>query len=136
MEPKSTNQFEQGGAETEFQPTLPIPERQNGGEKANERPLEGVPERAPAVAPLPTTLPTSIPLPNPVQPQQSVAEPSDDDNPAIAGDDDVIEKEWVDKAKKIIAETKDDPYRREREVSRLQADYLQKRYNKTIGKEE
>ncbi len=57
----------------------------------------------------------------------------DDDMPTIANDDDLIEKEWVDKAKKIIAETKDDPYRREREVSLLQADYLRKRYGKEIG---
>lgn len=54
-------------------------------------------------------------------------------NPTIAADDDLIEKEWVDKAKKIIAETKDDPYRREQEVTKLQADYLRKRYGKELG---
>ena len=95
-----------------------------------------MPERAPSVAPLPVPLPTSIPLPQPVASQPSSVSPVVDDTPAVAGDDDLIEKEWVDKAKKIIAETKDDPYRREREVSRLQADYLQKRYSKTIGKED
>ena len=58
---------------------------------------------------------------------------SDDDLPVIANDDDLIEKEWVDKAKKIIAETKDDPYKREQEVNRLQADYLRKRYGKELG---
>jgi len=56
-----------------------------------------------------------------------------DDNPLIANDDDLIEKEWVDKAKKIIVETKDDPYRREQAVSRLQQDYLEKRYGRKIG---
>lgn len=136
MEPKSTNQFEQGSGGVEFQPSLPIPERQNEGETTNERPAQSVPERAPAVTPLPVPLPTSIPLPSPVQSQPSVVTPLADDTPSVAGDDDLIEKEWVDKAKKIIAETKDDPYRREREVGRLQADYLQKRYNKTIGKDD
>jgi hypothetical protein len=56
-----------------------------------------------------------------------------DDNPIAANDDDLIEKEWVDKAKKIILQTKDDPYRREQEVSKLQADYLRKRYGKELG---
>lgn len=55
------------------------------------------------------------------------------DTPIIANDDDLIEKEWVDKAKRIITETKDDPYRREEAVVKLQADYLQKRYGRKIG---
>ncbi|MEI7689866.1 MAG: hypothetical protein WCI79_02795 [Candidatus Saccharibacteria bacterium] len=53
--------------------------------------------------------------------------------PAVASDDDLIEKEWVDKAKKIVAETKDDPYKREESVSKLQADYLKKRYGREVG---
>jgi Txe/YoeB family toxin of Txe-Axe toxin-antitoxin module len=53
-----------------------------------------------------------------------------DDNPAVAADDDLIEKEWVDKAKKIVADTKSDPYKQEQEVSKLQADYLKKRWGK------
>ena len=53
--------------------------------------------------------------------------------PTIANDDDLIEKEWVDRAKKVLAETKDDPYRREQEVSRLQTDYLLKRYGRDLG---
>lgn len=136
MEPKSTNQFEQGGAGAEFQPSLPTPERQSDRESIGERPAHNVPERAPSVVPIPVPMPTSVPLPSPVQPQTQVPSQVSDDNPAVAGDDDLIEKEWVDKAKRIIAETKDDPYRREREVGLLQADYLQKRYNKTIGKDE
>ena len=53
--------------------------------------------------------------------------------PLIANDDDLIEKEWVDKAKSIIAETKDDPYKREHEVRKLQIEYVRKRYGKEIG---
>ena len=52
--------------------------------------------------------------------------------PAVAADDEVIEKEWVDKAKKIVADTKDDPYTQEKAVSKLQADYLKKRYGKEL----
>ncbi|HET6622707.1 MAG TPA: hypothetical protein VFG56_02115 [Candidatus Saccharimonadales bacterium] len=55
-----------------------------------------------------------------------------DDNPIAAGDDDLIEKEWVDKAKQIISETKDDPYAQEKAVNQLQADYLKKRYGRTV----
>jgi hypothetical protein len=60
-------------------------------------------------------------------------QPATDDMPLVANDDDLIEKEWVDKAKKIIVQTKDDPYRREQEVGKLQADYLRKRYGKELG---
>mgnify|MGYP000885213938 CR=1 FL=1 len=53
-------------------------------------------------------------------------------DPQIADDVDVIEKEWVDKAKKIVTATKDNPHQQEKEVSKLQADYLMKRYNKQV----
>lgn len=54
-------------------------------------------------------------------------------NPIIASDDDLIEKEWVDKAKKIVAETQNDPYLREKEVSKLQVDYIKKRFGRELG---
>jgi hypothetical protein len=79
---------------------------------------------------------TGIPLimPEPI----AIALPVDDVttvpiNPIAAGDEDVIEKEWVDRAKKIIAETKDDPYKREQAVTELQTDYLRKRYGREPG---
>ena len=56
----------------------------------------------------------------------------DDGMPVVASDDDLIEKEWVEKAKNLINQTKNDPYEQEKAVSLLQAHYLQKRYNKTI----
>ena len=58
---------------------------------------------------------------------------ADDDTPLVAADEDLIEREWVDKVKKIIALTKDNPYERNRVIAQLQADYLKKRYNKTLG---
>lgn len=78
-------------------------------------------------------------LPTPVLPTIIPQDPVDDvavvhdDTPLLAADEDLIEKEWVDKAKKIILETKDDPYAREAAVTRLQADYLRKRYGKELG---
>jgi hypothetical protein len=73
------------------------------------------------------------PLPPIQQSTQSSPATPADDNPATAGDDDLIEKEWVDKAKQIISDTKDDPYAQEKAVSKLQADYLKKRYGRTVG---
>ena len=58
---------------------------------------------------------------------------ADDTNPPAAADEDLIEKEWVEKAKKVVAETKHDPYLQGQEVSKLQADYLKKRYGKTVN---
>jgi hypothetical protein len=117
-----------------------------------ERPMPSAPERGPIATPeraepsiergqersgqsQPPVVP--IPLPTPV-PQTPVADDttqdsSQNDNPTTAGDDDLIEAEWVNKAKKIIAETRDDPHRREQEVGKLQADYLRKRYGKELG---
>lgn len=69
--------------------------------------------------------------PAPTQ-QQTQNQPQPTDVPLIADDVDVIEKEWVDKAKKIVSATKTDPHTQEKEVSKLQADYLMKRYNKKL----
>jgi hypothetical protein len=57
-------------------------------------------------------------------------------SPVIADDADLIEKEWVQKAKQIVAETKNDPHKQNEEISRFKADYLKKRYNKDIKIEE
>lgn len=84
------------------------------------------------------TLAAPFPVLPPVVPGADYAQPigqptQDATYPAIANDDDLIEKEWVDQAKAIIAQTKDDPYQREKKVSLLQADYLKKRYGRTLG---
>lgn len=76
-----------------------------------------------------------LPMPQPVTTDDSTASQpaATDDTPLVAGDDDLIEKEWVDKAKKVIADTRDDPHRRELEVKKLQVDYVRKRYGREIG---
>ena len=101
-------------------------------EQSNERVGEKSPEPATARAEAAQIAMPS--LPTPVLPTQtSTPVSADDDIPSVAADDDLIEKEWVDKAKKIITETRDDPHRREREVGKLQVDYLKKRYGKDLG---
>lgn len=52
--------------------------------------------------------------------------------PLIADDADLIEKEWVEKAKQIVEHTKHDPYLQNKEINRVKADYLKKRYNKDL----
>jgi hypothetical protein len=53
-------------------------------------------------------------------------------NPAVATDNDLIEKEWVTKAKEIVEKTKHDPHLETKEISLFRADYLKKRYNKEL----
>ena len=78
-----------------------------------------------------------VQLPTPVAQATPQTNSTQDDSghPSSAADDELIEKEWVDKAKQIVAQTKGDPHGQEKAVSRLQADYLKKRYGKDLGKE-
>ena len=135
MEPKSpTPHFEvpspgvryERGAESAPQP--PTPEQGQFVERGGER-LE---QRSDAVLAAPATMPV-LPPPLPVPATDSAASASTSTTPAIAGDEDLIEKEWVDRAKQIIESTKDDPFRREQEVNKLQAEYLRKRYGREFG---
>ncbi|MDO4781180.1 MAG: hypothetical protein Q4A34_02220 [Candidatus Saccharibacteria bacterium] len=103
--------------------------------------IERVVESRPEVAPRPSLqLPPAQPVTLPAHaPPAPVIRPADDTTaisgvPSVAGDDDLIEKEWVDKLKKIITLTAGNPHERARVIAQLQADYLKKRYNKTLGK--
>lgn len=78
---------------------------------------------------------TAIAAPGaPVQAQPT--QQSSTATPLVAADEDLIEKEWVDKAKEIIEQTRDDPHARTQKVNELQRDYLQKRYGKVVGASE
>jgi hypothetical protein len=50
----------------------------------------------------------------------------------IADDADLIEKEWVSKAKAIVEQTKHDPYQQNQAMTKVKAEYLKKRYNKDL----
>jgi hypothetical protein len=92
---------------------------------AIERGISQNPLAPPAQMPMPSA---GIPTQNP--PVQS--QPLASGTPAMADDTDLIEKEWVVKAKEIVARTKHDPYQQNKEVERVKADYLKKRYNKDV----
>jgi hypothetical protein len=132
---------------TEMDPILPEPIDETGnaspvqgGQPSNaENPPNSMPQQSPQAVPLepiaqtslPDPLPQAAPMPLPSQ-QAAGAQPPASTTPLIADDVDVIEKEWVDRAKKIVSATKADPHIQEKEVSKLQADYLMKRYNKKL----
>lgn len=126
---------EQQPSRVEYTPSMPGFERhvetnpETNTEKAPE--FQGEQHRATTVA-----QPTPVQLPTPVQTASDDSAQMVSGVPAVAADEDLIEKEWVDSAKKIIETTKDDPYTRERQVNKLQVDYLQKRYGKTLGSSE
>ncbi|NCQ54520.1 hypothetical protein COV88_03955 [Candidatus Saccharibacteria bacterium CG11_big_fil_rev_8_21_14_0_20_41_19] len=106
--------------------TVSAPE--NGVENGAER-YEQIAEASAVIADvnLTTTLPT------PVTNNDSVVNTTtSSSNPPVARNEDLIEREWVDKAKKIVSETRNDPYRREEAVNKLQVDYLKKRYGREL----
>ncbi len=123
------------GPSPEIQPQNPnvggenLSDHEKSGESSHEKEQNVQPGDKQAPPP-----PINIPLPPPTVSVPAPQAPSDDSTgPTLAADDDVIEKEWVDKAKKIIADTQNDPYKREKEIGKLQADYLKKRYGKELG---
>ena len=69
----------------------------------------------------------------PVDSTQAASGTSTSDNSLQVSDDgDLIEKEWVSKAKQIVERTRDDPFKQTEELTVFKADYMQKRYGKTI----
>lgn len=104
-----------------------------GYETARPASTEMSPSSGPVAAPID---PQAIAAPSPTFTSQMPPDPMqtvNDDVPIVANDDDLIEKEWVDKAKQIIADTREDPYRREQEISKLQVEYIRRRYGREIG---
>ena len=136
MEPKSpTPHFESEKPVVSYETKVEaVPEQatsefgqvvERGGERVEQRSDTAIGQQQAAAPVLPP------PLPAPVV--DDPATPVGNDAPLVAGDEDLIEKEWVDRAKHIIEQTKDDPFRREQEVAKLQADYLRKRYGRELG---
>ncbi len=107
-------------------PFPPVPQAPGAGQNG---PAAGVPDGQGMTLPLP---------PNPIQdaaqdaPQFDVNATTQMATPQVIDDGDLIEKEWVEKAKQIVARNRNDPFKQSEELMVLRADYMQKRYNKTI----
>jgi hypothetical protein len=87
----------------------------------------------------PTTVPSPLapPTPPPTSPTGSTPIPIPvNDAPPVADDTDLIEKEWVNKAKYIVEATRNDPHLMNKEMNKFKADYIQKRYNKQLKVDE
>ncbi len=129
---------------------LPAPQMAAGqpfGQQAPPVPAQAPPFAAPPAMPTPGPNPGAVAV-NPeaagtvpsaaadMSGTQQVSQPAhlaaSQDLPAEAADADVIEPEWVDKAKAVVAATRQDPYRQVREMNQLKAEYMKKRYNKDI----
>lgn len=115
----------------EIPPNFSSPEIESGSsaERAEQRSVvELAPPPPPVAPPVQSVAMPTVTAPAPVAPPQQPSQ-----NPVSASDDDTIEKEWVVRAKQVIAQTKDNPYAREKAIGELQRDYLMKRYGRQIG---
>lgn len=141
MDPRSTNQIpgmELPTPETEVQnlseqSTSP-PVTEKGSAQAIEQGVSQAPSAAPPfdmnLGPQPAVSTTAFD-PTQLIPSNTAAS-STHDLPAIADDNDLIEKEWVEKAKHIVSQTKADPHLQNSEMTKMKIDYLKKRYNKEV----
>jgi hypothetical protein len=113
---------------------LPVSERiEKSGDTSSINPETMQGTQTPVVS-----LPQTTPIPQqdaqmPMPIQTSLPSSLGVTPPLIAEDADLIEKEWVLKAKQIVEKTKYDPYLQNKEMGKFKADYLKKRYNKTIN---
>lgn len=124
LEPKKPDLLPQvRPSSTEIAPSQPIEELKSA--ESHERHMPVVSSTTSTSSSLPIVIPAADPVDDTTHALGQVAA-------ITANNDDVIEKEWINKSKKIVKDTKGDPYRKEHEVSKLQADYLHKRYGKEV----
>jgi hypothetical protein len=101
--------------------------QEKGREAPNAAPAEAVGKQPPA--PVLPAVPSDLPAADSAQAKAF-------DPHQQAKDAERIEPEWVDKAKAVISQTRDDPYMQKSEVSKIKADYIQKRFGKQIKTDE
>jgi hypothetical protein len=80
---------------------------------------------------------SSVPLDDnqlPVQPvsDSAVSQHAKISSPIDAADSDLIEKEWVVKAKQIVEQTVNDPHAQQQEIAKMKTEYIKKRYKRDI----
>jgi hypothetical protein len=114
---------------------LPAPPPEQAPGEPTAETLPAGPEQAasPTLPPLSLASPLPGPAPLSATPQSAnpLAVPT---GPAasVITDDDLIEKEWVNKAKRIVEQTRDDPYKQSENLTVFKADYLKQHYGKSI----
>lgn len=128
------------GNNPENQPQFELPRYPSGEEKQAEQSREkpsgkesGAGSNQPTAAPMPAMPDLSV-LQAPAPTTDPAAIGTDDAAAAspAAADNDHIEKEWVNRAKMIIAQTKDDPHEQKKEISKVKAEYIRQRFGKNV----
>lgn len=121
----------------------PMPE-QAAGYSMPENAAQNAPEQGPAAgaenmasvqrqgATMPAMAAPAMPVAQDPSQQGAVSNTTSSSASLAADDSDLIEKEWVNKAKQIVERTRDDPYRQSEQLTGVKVDYMQKRYGKTI----
>jgi len=124
----------QPGPTPETQPAQPAEQQPAPTPEKKAGSSEGAAQNAPAVLPQVQPQPTAQPTPStPTAPAKPTGDADDvGKTPVVADDVDVIEKEWVNKTKSVVKETKTDPHKQKKGVSVLKADYMKKRYGKDV----
>jgi len=101
----------------------------SSGESVQAAPKQPAAAAAPPLIPLPPT--PGTPVADPLKDTGAVQLPAS--SKLSIADDDLIEKEWVDKAKAIVEKTRGDPHKQSEELTVFKADYMHKRYNKSLA---
>lgn len=109
---------------------LPTPEVTSGVEQTEQQRSKAIETAQPTVPSTPPPVQNNTDTNQ--QTSQTQSATHDPASPMIADDADLIEKEWVLRAKAIVDRTRQDPYQQNKEVEKMKADYLKKRYNKEI----
>ncbi len=126
---------------TQPQPSFEIPKQSDQVEDGSKQAVEQVstqelpsPSSPAPINPVVATDPAQVaqPATNITLDQTSVAQPVVATSGLKADDADLIEKQWVQKAKNIVEQTKNDPYMQNNELSKVKADYIGKRFNKQL----
>ena len=127
--------------QSEPQPSFEVPrapDQQESGPVAAPEKISK--QELPSPSSPPPSNPVSTPSPAPIaEPASSVPVDEKPPKPAPAvasntpaNDADLIEKQWVEKAKNIVNSTKNDPFVQNRELNKVKAEYVSKRFNKQL----
>jgi hypothetical protein len=110
------------------------PAKPEQGPAAPERNTQAGQSAAAGLPAIPLPLPADIASAGtPVPPVSPVKSSTATSNPAVTADDgDLIEKEWVNKARAIVERTRNNPHQQSQELTVVKADYMKQRYDKTI----
>ena len=115
-----------------------LPSSEGGGESDPSKTPEkavSAPEKAPGSPKSPLIASVAakpVSTPKAKNAQTDVSSTSQTTSSLPLDDTDLIEKEWVNKAKQIVERTRDDPHKQSEELTLVKADYMKQRYNKTI----